>query len=82
MNENVIETRGLTRYYGRRCVVDMLDLSVPRGCIFGFLGRRRSVQRERCEYCGAVFEKPARDGTEIFDGEMVREGREVESVTG
>ena len=39
MNENVIETRGLTRYFGRHCVVDMLDLTVPRGCIFGFLGR-------------------------------------------
>jgi ABC-2 type transport system ATP-binding protein len=38
-SENVIETRGLTRYYGRRCVVDSLDLTVPRGCIFGFLGR-------------------------------------------
>ena len=38
-NENVIETRGLTRYFGSRCVVDMLDLSIPRGCIFGFLGR-------------------------------------------
>ena len=37
--ENVIETRGLTRYYGRRCVVDTLDLAVPRGCVFGFLGR-------------------------------------------
>ena len=39
MNENVIETHGLTRYFGSRCVVDMLDLTVPRGCIFGFLGR-------------------------------------------
>ncbi len=39
MSENVIETRGLTRYFGRRCVVDTLDLAVPRGCIFGFLGR-------------------------------------------
>lgn len=39
INENVIETHGLTRYFGRRCVVDSLDLTVPRGCIFGFLGR-------------------------------------------
>lgn len=39
MSDAVIETRGLTRYYGRRCVVDSLDLNVPRGCIFGFLGR-------------------------------------------
>ena len=39
MSDNVIETRGLTRYFGQRCVVDSLDLLVPRGCIFGFLGR-------------------------------------------
>ncbi len=39
INENVIETQGLTRYFGRCCVVDSLDLTVPRGCIFGFLGR-------------------------------------------
>ena len=39
MTENVIETRGLTRCYGRRCVVDSLDLAVPRGSVFGFLGR-------------------------------------------
>ena len=38
-NDNVIETRGLTRYFGKRCVVDSLDLAVPRGCVFGFLGR-------------------------------------------
>ena len=38
-NENVIETHGLTRYFGQRCIVDSLDLVVPRGCIFGFLGR-------------------------------------------
>ena len=39
LSDNVIETHGLTRYFGRRCVVDTLDLTVPRGCIFGFLGR-------------------------------------------
>ena len=39
MSDTVIETHGLTRYFGRRCVVDSLDLTVPRGCIFGFLGR-------------------------------------------
>jgi len=39
LGENVIEARGLTRYFGGRCVVDTLDLAVPRGCIFGFLGR-------------------------------------------
>ncbi|HZV03132.1 MAG TPA: ATP-binding cassette domain-containing protein [Planctomycetota bacterium] len=34
-----IETRGLTRLYGKRRVVDDLRLEVPRGSVFGFLGQ-------------------------------------------
>ena len=37
--DNVIETRGLTKFYGKKCVVDSLDLRVPRGSVYGFLGR-------------------------------------------
>jgi len=39
MSEYVIETKGLTRYFGKTCVVSELDLKVPKGSIFGFLGR-------------------------------------------
>lgn len=42
MSDYVIETRGLTRYFGRKCAVDDLTLRVPRGCVFGFLGRNGS----------------------------------------
>ena len=38
----VIETRGLTRYFGRRRVVDGINLRVPRGCVYAFLGRNGS----------------------------------------
>lgn len=34
----VIETRGLTKYYGRQAAVDGLSLDVHQGEIFGFLG--------------------------------------------
>ncbi|MGI9023876.1 MAG: ATP-binding cassette domain-containing protein [Acidimicrobiales bacterium] len=33
-----IETTGLTKRFGDQVVVDNLDLSVPRGSVFGFLG--------------------------------------------
>lgn len=36
---NVIETVGLSKSYGRKCVVDALDLAVRRGEIYGFVGR-------------------------------------------
>ncbi|NBV23622.1 MAG: ABC transporter ATP-binding protein [Proteobacteria bacterium] len=38
----VISTRGLTRYFGKRCAVQDLTLDVPRGCVFAFLGRNGS----------------------------------------
>ncbi len=39
-------------------------------------GRKRVVTRAACEHCGAAFDRPALDGTEIFDGERLDgEGR-------
>ena len=40
-------------------------------------GRKRSVQREHCEYCGAEFARPLPDGTEIFDRAENFDGAEV-----
>ena len=37
--EYVIETNQLTKHYGAQRVVDSLALRVPRGCVYGFLGR-------------------------------------------
>ena len=38
MSEHVIETRGLTVYYGRHRGILNVDLNVERGEVFGFLG--------------------------------------------
>ncbi|WP_318510664.1 ABC transporter ATP-binding protein [Photobacterium leiognathi] len=38
MNENAIITKGLTRKFGDFVAVDSLNLTVPRGAIYGFLG--------------------------------------------
>ena len=40
--DTVIETRGLTRYFGSRKAVDGMTLAVPRGSVFAFLGRNGS----------------------------------------
>src|SRR6476660_948721 len=42
MSEYAIQTEHLTRYFGAKRVVFDLNLSVPRGSIFGFLGRNGS----------------------------------------
>jgi ABC-2 type transport system ATP-binding protein len=39
MNESVIQVENLVKYYDGRCVLDGIDFTVPRGCIYGLLGR-------------------------------------------
>jgi ABC-2 type transport system ATP-binding protein len=39
MDENVIEVENLVKYFDGRCVLDGISLKVPRGCIYGLLGR-------------------------------------------
>lgn len=39
MNEYVIETRGLSRRFGRQWAVKNLNLQIRKGAVFGFLGR-------------------------------------------
>jgi len=41
-DQPVIRTRGLTRYFGSKAAVYDLNLEVPRGCVFAFLGRNGS----------------------------------------
>lgn len=42
MSQYVIETKGLTKYYGNKLALDQLDLRIPKGEIFAFLGRNGS----------------------------------------
>jgi len=39
MMDTVIQTKGLARRFGKSLAVDGLDLEVPRGSVFGFIGR-------------------------------------------
>jgi ABC-2 type transport system ATP-binding protein len=34
-----VQARGLTRFFGRKCAVDGVSFSVPRGSVFAFIGR-------------------------------------------
>ncbi len=39
MNDDAIVVENLVKYFDGRCVLDGIHLSVPRGCIYGLLGR-------------------------------------------
>lgn len=38
MTDFAIQTRGMTKTFGKATVVNQLDLTIPKGCIYGFLG--------------------------------------------
>ena len=38
MNDAAIVSRGVTRRFGKLVAVDDVDLTIPRGKIYGFLG--------------------------------------------
>jgi ABC-2 type transport system ATP-binding protein len=42
MNPIIVQTRQLTKYYHKTLALDHLDLQVPKGCIYGLLGRNGS----------------------------------------
>lgn len=42
MSDFVIETQKLTRYFGRKCAAEQVNLQVPRGSVFALLGRNGS----------------------------------------
>ena len=39
MNDDVISVENLVKYFDGRCVLDDITLRVPKGCIYGLLGR-------------------------------------------
>jgi len=42
MTDMVLETQGLTKYYGSTLALDNMTVKIPRGCICGFVGRNGS----------------------------------------
>lgn len=68
---NVIETTGLCKRYGNKNVVSALNLTVPKGAIYGFIGRngagKSTTQRMVCGLANStagevlLFGKPITD---------------------
>ena len=65
MSDMVIESRGLTRYFGSKAAVDSLDIAVPRGCVFGFLGRNGSGKTTTIRMLLGLL-RPTRGGATVL----------------
>ena len=44
--QTVIETKALCKQYGSRMAVDHVELHVPQGCVYGFIGPNGAGDRK------------------------------------
>ncbi|GHF56891.1 ABC transporter ATP-binding protein [Streptomyces mashuensis] len=80
--EPAIATQALTkRYRGGRLAVDRLDLLVPRGSVFGFLGPNGSGKTTTIRMLMGLIE-PTSGVARVLGEEMPRSGRRVLSRVG
>ena len=68
---NVIVTHKLTKLYGGRPVVDSLDLRVPQGTVYGFLGRNGAGKSTTIKMLLGMVHSD-RGTAEIFGEEVTR----------
>jgi ABC-2 type transport system ATP-binding protein len=71
-----IETRGLTKRFGRQAAVKDVDLEVPRGAVFGFLGPNGSGKTTTIRMLLGLA-APTSGEARVLGHEMPREGGRV-----
>ncbi|WNI17192.1 ABC transporter ATP-binding protein [Actinacidiphila sp. ITFR-21] len=74
--EVVIETRGLTKRYHGTLAVDGLDLRVPRGSVFGFLGPNGSGKTTTIRMLMGLI-SPSAGSADVLGSPMPRAARTV-----
>lgn len=70
MDTPLLATHGLHKAFGRRRVIDGLDLAVPEGSVYGFLGRNGAGKTTTLRTLLGIL-RPDR-GTIAYDGDEVR----------
>jgi ABC-2 type transport system ATP-binding protein len=81
MSEFVIETHGLTKYFGKRCAVRSLDLRVPKGSIFGLLGTNGAGKTTTLRMLLGL-QRPTRGSSTIFGVDSTRLTSELRARIG
>jgi ABC-2 type transport system ATP-binding protein len=83
-SELAIEALGLTKAFGENVVVDGVELSVPKGTVFGFLGPNGAGKTTTIRMLATLL-RPDSGTARVFGHDVVREAaavRERVSLTG
>jgi ABC-2 type transport system ATP-binding protein len=81
VEEFAVETNGLTRRFGKRIVVDHLDLRVRAGELYGFLGPNVAGKSTTLRMLCGILE-PSEGGGTVLGIDLAREPERVKSVIG
>jgi len=77
----VIDVKGLTKVFGRKTVVDRVDLHVPRGAIYGFLGPNGSGKTTTIRMvCGLL--RPDAGSGQVLGYDVVKDSAHIKARTG
>ncbi|MGB2821647.1 MAG: ABC transporter ATP-binding protein [Phycisphaerae bacterium] len=77
----MIETHGLTKYYGSLAALENLDLLVEQGDIFGFIGPNGAGKTTTMRILATLLE-PTRGSASINGMDVCKRGRDVRKVVG
>jgi ABC-2 type transport system ATP-binding protein len=66
MNKFPIRIEGLVKYFDGRCIIDNMDLKIPRGSIYGLLGRNGAGKTTLIRILLGL-EEPTRGQALVFD---------------
>lgn len=65
MNDTAVDVKNLVKYFGGRCVLKGIDLTIPPGCIYGLLGRN-GVGKTTLIRILLGLERPTRGSTALL----------------
>ena len=80
MTDTVLETRGLTKYYGKDLALDHLDLKIPKGCICGFIGRNGAGKTSTLRAMARVDDPALEKGEIWLDGNALHTMKSYEAA--
>lgn len=81
INETVISSHGLSRYFGDLVAVDKLSLDVPRASIYGFLGPNGSGKTTTIRMlCGLIL--PSSGNADVLGYQIPKEAEKLKPFIG